>query len=104
MFSLSQLVREIGTSVLQDDLINVNETIKYGEALRQLPSLQLKVLQKDEVDDVKKTRLSGIKLSELKTELSANYLRYKSQLSNAETYPIDPLVTVVARDDIITGA
>lgn len=102
--ALNELVTELGDTIYDDDYMTLNEVVRHHEALRQVNSLYLKVLQKDEVGDIKKTRFSISALQDLRTSLQGPYFNYKVQLSNSDQIPETPILEFVTRDDIITGA
>ena len=103
-FSLSQTVSEYEFDVETEDFMTVNELVKYHEALRQLDSLPLKILQKEEIGDSKETRYSKLDLESLRSRLSGRYETLRASLSTTAELGNDLLVEFVTRDDIITGA
>lgn len=103
--SFSELTDELGLSTLTgNDVAKVNELVMLHEAVKRLPALELKILKSNEVDDVKKSRLSSVKVDQVKTDVQARYWKVKSSLSGVTPLPQDPLVAFGARPDAFTGS
>jgi len=85
-------------------VMKTSQLIAYREALTQLKSLGLKVLQKRQIDDHTYSRLSSIDFKALKENLEASYGALKAEFLGEETGVQLDLVTFADRTDPFTGS
>lgn len=105
--SYVQLTEELEQDIFDSAVASVadaNKMVLLHQCMAQMGSLPLKILQKQEVDDHKRTRFSNPNWLGLQESLMAKLSALKTSVVSSSALPQDPLVTVVSRTDIITGA
>lgn len=101
--SLSDLYDEFQTDFYNIDIMQSNRLVLYKECLRQCPSLGLKALQKNEADDIRKTRFANVNIKALREDIENRYNALRSSLSIGDPIPVDPILSFVTRTDPFTG-
>lgn len=99
----------LGGTILDDALVagtrgtlKANEAIACLAAIEVLPSLQLRALQRERVEDHEQTRLGNINFRKLGTDLSEKLAAAVAVLTNSEA-TVPTLFTLGTPTDAITG-
>lgn len=103
--AFAELSVEIGIDFISDNsnIKNANDLITYHEALKQLDSLELKLLKSDEFDDIRQARLAKFNYEAMKARLTNVYIRLKNNFAEEFVVGDNPLLTVVTRTDPFLG-
>ena len=104
IYSFSELIDEIGSTFLSDTLSRKNKMILLHEAKRHLPTLALKALKSNKIDDSQKSRQSDIDITKIQEDVLAQYWSLKVTFDGVDELPQEPLVEFIARTDVFTGS
>jgi len=102
----AELSVDLGISFISNNsnIKNANDLITYHEALKQLDSLELKLLKSDEFDDIRQARLAKFDYVGMKARLTNVYIRLLNNFTEEFVVGDSPLLTVVTRTDPFLGS